>query len=102
MKKYKKHILKDNLIEQCKLANPANRAIASTEKHYDFDCNIQQMKQKNLNVLYYELFFADRIAIFRMDSSELKSCAGYSDFQHKGNKGEGQFHINRNILDYHF
>jgi len=44
MKKYKKHILKDNLIEQCKLANPANRAIASTEKHYDFDCNIQQMK----------------------------------------------------------
>jgi len=102
MKKYKEHISADNLIEQCKLANLANRAITSTKiKDYDFDCNIQQIKQTEFDVLYYGLFFADRIAIFRMDSDEIKYCAGYSDFQHKGNKGEGQFHINKNTLDYH-
>lgn len=47
------------------------------------------------------LFFADRIAIFKMHSSEILSCFGYSDKQHKGNEGEGQFHLNRSSIDYH-
>ena len=52
-------------------------------------------------VLYYGLFFADRIAIFKMNSNEILSCFGYSDKQHKGNEGEGQFHLNRSSIDYH-
>ena len=68
---------------------------------YDFDCNIQQVKRLEFDVLYYGLFFADRIAIFKMHSSEILSCFGYSDKQHKGNEGEGQFHLNRSSIDYH-
>ena len=69
--------------------------------NYDFDCNIQQVKRFEFDVLYYGLFFADRIAIFKMHSNEILSCFGYSDKQHKGNEGEGQFHLNRNSIDYH-
>lgn len=91
-----------NSIDQCKKANLGNRALSSTEMYdYDFDCNIQQVKRLEFDVLYYGLFFADRIAIFKMYSDEILSCFGYSDKQHKGNEGEGQFHLNRNSIDYH-
>ena len=92
----------DEVIDQCKKANLGNRALNSTEMYeYDFDCNIQQVKRLEFDVLYYGLFFADRIAIFKMHSSEILSCFGYSDKQHKGNEGEGQFHLNRSSIDYH-
>lgn len=79
-----------NVIEQCKKANLGNRALNSTDMYnHDFDCNIQQVKRLEFDVLYYGLFFADRIAIFEMDSNEILSCFGYSDRQHKGNAGEG-------------
>lgn len=91
-----------NSIDQCKKANLGNRALNSTEMYdYNFDCNIQQVKRFEFDILYYGLFFADRIAIFKMNSSEIISCLGYSDRQHKGNEGEGQFHLNRSSIDYH-
>ena len=83
-------INRSNAIDQCKKANLGNRALNSTEMYeYDFDCNIQQVKRLEFDVLYYGLFFADRIVIFKMHSSEILSCFGYSDKQHKGNEGEG-------------
>jgi len=91
-----------NVIDQSKKANLGNRALSSTEMYdYDFDCNIQQVKRLEFDVLYYGLFFADRIAIFKMTSNEIISCLGYSDRQHKGNEGEGQFHLNRSSIEYH-
>ena len=95
-------ISRSNSIDQCKKANLGNRALNSTDMYeYDFDCNIQQVKRLEFDVLYYGLFFADRIAIFKMNSDEITSCFGYSDKQHKGNEGEGQFHPNRSTIDYH-
>ena len=93
----------DNVIEQCQKANLANRAMRSSDTdRYNFDCNIQQVKRREFDVLYYGLFFADKIAIFKMTSEEVLSCPGYSDFQHKGNEGEGQFHLNQGSIDWHF
>lgn len=95
-------INRSNAIDQCKKANLGNRALNSTDMYtYDFDCNIQQVKRLEFDVLYYGMFFADRIAIFKMLSNEITSCYGYSNKQHKGNKGEGQFHLNHNSIDYH-
>ncbi len=102
MKSNEAVISRFNSIDQCKQANLGNRALNSTDMYnYDFDCNIQQVKRLEFDVLYYGLFFADRIAIFKMHSNEILSCFGYSDKQHKGNKGEGQFHLNRNSIGYH-
>ena len=102
MKANESVINRSNSIDQCKKANLGNRALNSIGMYdYDFDCNIQQVKRLEFDVLYYGLFFADRIAIFKMRSDEIMSCLGYSDKQHKGNEGEGQFHLNRNSIDYH-
>ena len=66
-----------------------------------FDCNIQQVKRTEFDVLYYGLFFADCVQIFRIDSSQIGLGIGYSDKQHKGNVGEGQFHIHERSLVVH-
>lgn len=95
-------ITRSNVVEQCQKANFGNRALSSTDMYnYDFDCNIQQVKRFEFDILYYGLFFADRIAIFRMNSDKIMSCLGYSDKQHKGNEGEGQFHLNHSSIRYH-
>ncbi len=91
-----------NVIDECKKATMENRSLSVEEiKKYKFDCNIQQIKRKEFDVLYYGLFFYDMIVIFKMDSDEVCTCPGYSDRQHKGNKGEGQFHLNQKSLAYH-
>ena len=102
MKENDDKIRDDNVIEQCLKANLANRAMTAEEiENYNFDCNIQQIKRKEFDVLYYGLFFADIIEIFRMNSNEILSCPGYSDKQHRGNEGEGQFHINNTNMNIH-
>ncbi len=102
MKENDARISASNLIEQCIKANLGNRAMKSTEvKRFAFDCNIQQIKRVEFDVLYYGLFFADRIAIFKAYSEQVLTIPGYSDFQHKGNQGEGQFHINQRTIDHH-
>jgi len=67
----------------------------------EFDCNIQQIKRPEFDVLYYGLFFSDCVMIFRIDSDEIGPQIYYSDRQHKGNVGEGQFHINQDTLEFH-
>ena len=50
-------INRSNAIDQCKKANLGNRALNSTEMYeYDFDCNIQQVKRLEFDVLYYGLY----------------------------------------------
>lgn len=100
MKENEAKIREDNVIDQCYKANLANRAMNSYESGR-FDCNIQQVKRTEFDVLYYGLFFADRIEIFMMRSSEILNCPGYSDKQHRGNEGEGQFHLNQDNIEYH-
>ena len=88
-------------------ATAAERMIAFAEwEDNEFDCNIQQVKRKEFEVLYYGLFFSDCVKIFRIESEEIRENENggliyYSDFQHKGNVGEGQFHINHGTLQVH-
>ncbi len=102
MKENDDKIREENIIEQCIKANLANRAMASYETNqYNFDCNIQQIKCSEFDVLYYGLFFSDRIEIYKMSNSEVLSCQGYSNKQHRGNEGEGQFHLNQDNIEHH-
>ena len=95
-------INENNIINQCIKANVANRAInASEASKFRFDCNIQQVKCAEFDILYYGLFFSDKIEIFKMSNLQVKSCQGYSNKQHRGNEGEGQFHLNQDNITYH-
>ena len=68
-----------------------------------FDCNIQQIKNQYFDYLYYVLFFSDIIEFFRLIPGKIikDKAIGYSDKQHRGNKGEGQFHINQKNYAHH-
>jgi hypothetical protein len=68
---------------------------------YEFDCNIQQIKRDQFEILYYGLFFSDVVVIFRIKSDEIGDQIYYSNKQHKGNEGEGQFHMNEKTLQIH-
>lgn len=102
MKTNKEKITRHNVIDQCRNATIAKRALNIDGIHETpFDSNIQQVKCKEFDVLYYGLFFADCIVIFKITSEEILTIPGYSDKQHKGNKGEGQFHLSDRTLAYH-
>lgn len=80
----------------------ANRQVSYDRwKEMEFDCNIQQIKRDQFEVLYYGLFFSDQVLIFRIASDEISAKIYYSDKQHKGNLGEGQFHLNEKTLQIH-
>lgn len=83
-------------------ATSTHRSVAfSNWQQCEFDCNIQQIKRTEFDVLYYGLFFSDCIKIFRIKSDEIGSQIYYSNKQHKGNVGEGQFHISQDSLPIH-
>jgi hypothetical protein len=67
----------------------------------DFDSKIQQVKCAEFETLYYGLFFADTVLIFRARTHDVSAMPHYSGRQHKGNVGEGQFPLNPYTLDYH-
>ena len=68
-----------------------------------FDCNIQQVKPKYFDIIIYGVFFNDIIYLFKTTSDIILNDKniGYVDKQHRGNVGEGQFHIKRNNVQYH-
>jgi hypothetical protein len=83
-------------------ATAANRLLTFDEwPNHQFDCNIQQIKRTEFEILYYGLLFSDCVKIFRIKSSEIGSQIYYSDKQHKGNVGEGQFHVNHDTIQIH-
>lgn len=97
-------LTEDTVLQCIAEATAAERMVSFADSEWKacaFDSNIQQVKPKEFDVLYYGLFFADRIVIFRIKSADLGKQIYYSDKQHKGNVGEGQFHINQNTIPIH-
>ena len=80
----------------------ANRDIMYHQwQDYDWDCNIQQVKKEEFDVLFYGVFFKDMIQVFKVQNSDIGKEMKYSNKQHRGNTGEGQFHLNRQTYKYH-
>lgn len=93
----------ESTVLQCiEMATSEQRLLCWNERlTAKFDCNIQQVKRAEFDDLYYGIFFSDCVAIFHIESEEIGSQIFYSDFQHKGNIGEGQFHINTDSFSVH-
>lgn len=72
--------------------------------HYKWDCNLQQIKPKEFDTLFYGLMFWDKIFIFKINSESIEKdkLIGYCPKQHKGNIGEGQFHIKPTNFNHHY
>lgn len=102
MQKHSDTIREENVIDQCMSdAYLENRSLNANDIFIPFDSNIQQIKCHNFDYLFYGLFFMDCVEIYGVCSQHIHSIPGYSDHQHAGNIGEGQFHLNNSSINYH-
>lgn len=101
-KESKLKITEENVLQCILEATDEERMFKSSEwEKNPFDCNIQQVKPKEFDILYYGIFFSDKVVIFKILPNQLDKAINYSDKQHRGNKGEGQFHLNNDTYKYH-
>jgi vesicle coat complex subunit len=95
---------KGNIVETILSSHNDNRHISFNDSFkIKWVCNIQQIKSEYFKTLWYVLFFEDCVSIFKITPSQIKDDekVRYSDKQHRGNKGEGQFHVNNVNLKHH-
>lgn len=99
-KKKLKSLQSSNIIDLCMNAATDSRVLAEADAtKVSFDCNIQQIKPSEFDMLYYGIFFKDKIVVFVAKSDVVPDILGYS-IQHKGGT-EYQFHINKKNYEYH-
>ena len=104
---YKKNVLKlneKNLYDLITSNSNKNRLIKqSSITKNKFDCNIQQIKTELFDELFYVLFFYDLVEMFKISKENILNDENiyYCNKQHRGNIGEGQFHINNKSYSYH-
>lgn len=102
LKKADTTVNEETVLQCIEAATSEKRLVAWDERaSVKFDCNIQQVKKAEFDDLYYGIFFADCVAIFHISSGDIDTQIFYSDKQHKGNVGEGQFHINQDTIPIH-
>jgi hypothetical protein len=95
-------VSKETVLQCIQDASSERRMVRFDEwQQSTFDCNIQQIKRAEFDSLYYGLFFAECATIFHIESSQIGPRIYYSDKQHTGNIGEGQFHVNQDTLQVH-
>ncbi|MFH1826178.1 MAG: hypothetical protein ABH823_02680 [bacterium] len=71
-----------------------------------FDMNFQQVKPKCCEVFVWVAVWRDVIKYWVLPSSVVEKNKYYSKGQHRGNKGEGQLHLNQDnmkeFINYEF
>lgn len=104
LKKCSSTIIESNLVNQVISSKLTNRMLTFEKAMLNlFDCNIQQVKTKEFSILYYGCFFEDKILIFKIHPEQIIQDKDifYSNHQHRGNTGEGQFHVNTKTISHH-
>jgi hypothetical protein len=92
-----------NIIESL-FSHETNRFVnLDNSVNTEWDCNIQQIKLNLFKNLWYVLFFGDCVTVFKIGNDDIVNDRNisYSNKQHRGNEGEGQFHINDKNIQYH-
>ena len=86
-----------------KVMSPLSNEYVNFDSEEDFLCNFQQVKPAEFGVIHYGIFFNDVIMLFKATSIQIENDAKiyYTDKQHKGNVGEGQFAITRRHIQHH-
>ncbi len=93
----------ENIIESL-FSHDTNRFVnIENSSETEWDCNIQQIKLELFNTLWYVLFFGDCVAVFKIERDNILNDKNisYSNKQHRGNEGEGQFHVTNKNIKYH-
>ncbi len=102
LKSHKETINEENVITEILEARNEERMFKQKDwKEYEFDCNIQQVKKKEFDWLYYGIFFSDKVEIFYIKKHNINGSISYSNKQHRWNIWEWQFHVNKTTYENH-
>ncbi len=71
----------------------------SSESSKPFDMNFQQIKPRFCDVFVWIAAWRDMIRYWVIPSYEVENNQYYSRGQHRGNVGEGQFHLNQDNIN---
>jgi len=103
--KNEKKITETTIVNQCLVAKFQNKPIVYRDCELKcFDRNIEQVKTDEFDLLYYGLFFWDKILIFRVDSKNISAIPGWSSKMHREKAVDytaGQFHITNDNVQHH-
>jgi hypothetical protein len=97
-------------IDESNVVEAIMEATASSgERPIDFAdrCNtpfrgaVEQVKLAEFDVLYYGVFFADKIMICRIEADQIPNVPYHSCKQHKGHREGGQFIIDQGNVRQH-
>ena len=93
----------NNILEALEKHEVQRHVNLNQAQEVEWDSNIQQVKTDCFQSLWYCLFFADKVCIFKISNTQIHEDTNisYSDKQHKGNVGEGQFHVTNKNINYH-
>lgn len=85
------------------LTSRKDRGLIKFDSDFSFDCNIQQVKPDCFDHIVYGILFDDAIFVFKASKEDIlyNKGLGYNDKQHRGNVGEGQFHLKRSNINFH-
>ena len=92
-------INEDNFLESIKQASMVSRVVNSDDDNWQVQ--IQQVKPHCFDEMIYIVAFNDKLEFFKMTSQQVEELEGYSDKQHRGNEGEGQFTLKNSNIDKH-
>jgi hypothetical protein len=96
----KRKITEENILEVL-YDNACRDVLYDTCELSKWDCNFQQIKKDLFDVLYYGIFFSDCLVVYCINSEDINKDINYCNKQHRGNVGEGQFHINQRNIGLH-
>ena len=96
-------ITEENICEVLMQDNSVRLIEDKNKLEQRWDCNIQQVKTGRFDILWYGVFFKDMIYVFEIPSETISKDPNiqYSDKQHRGNTGEGQFHLKNSNIQHH-
>jgi hypothetical protein len=96
-------ITEENICEVLMQDNTVRLIGDENKLEQKWDCNIQQVKTSCFDILWYGVFFKDMIYVFEIPSETISKDPNiqYSDKQHRGNTGEGQFHLKNSNIQHH-
>ena len=96
-------ITEENICEVLMQDNSVRLIEDKNKLEQRWDCNIQQVKTGCFDILWYGVFFKDMIYVFEIPSETISKDPNiqYSDKQHRGNTGEGQFHLKNSNIQHH-
>lgn len=90
--------VKSGRVVEANSKKPLIEKALSSDTTANYDIILEQIKPAYCDVFIWIAVYRDKMSIWVLNSKEVEALPAYSNKQHRGNEGEGQFHIKPNNI----